>query len=315
MCGIIGYIGPRPVVPLIIEGLRRLEYRGYDSAGVAVVSDGTLTIRRSAGKLGNLEAAIAAEPLSGEFGLGHTRWATHGRPTEENAHPHRDCHGRIVVVHNGIIENFLELKRELQSQGHTFATETDTEVVAHLVEREWRDDGLEGAVRRAVARLKGLYAVVMLSADDPFKIVAVRNGPPVVVGLGEGEYFVASDIPAILAHTRNVVFLGDQEMAVVTRSGRRVLGLRRRCHRQDPDPGHLGSHRRREGRLQALHAQGDLRAAGGGARHHPGPRLAGVGHDLSRRDRARRRAPFAASTGSRWWPAARRGTRRWSASS
>jgi glucosamine--fructose-6-phosphate aminotransferase (isomerizing) len=219
MCGIIGYIGPRPVVPLIIEGLRKLEYRGYDSAGVAVVANGEIVIRRSAGKLGNLESAIAANPLSGEFGLGHTRWATHGRPTEENAHPHRDCHGRIVVVHNGIIENYLELKRELQSQGHTFVTETDTEVVAHLVEREWGDDGLDGAVRRAMTRLKGLFALVMLSADDAFKIVAVRNGPPVVVGLGDQEYFVASDIPAILAYTRNVVFLGDQEMAVVTRAG------------------------------------------------------------------------------------------------
>ena len=219
MCGIIGYIGHRQVVPLIIEGLRKLEYRGYDSAGIAVVASGELVIRRSAGKLGNLEAALAADPLSGEYGLGHTRWATHGRPTEENAHPHRDCKGRIVVVHNGIIENYLELKRELQSQGHTFVTETDTEVVAHLVEREWKDDGLDGAVRRAMTRLRGLFALVLLSADDPQKIVAVRNGPPVVVGLGEGEYFVASDIPAILQYTRNVVFLGDQEMAVVTQAG------------------------------------------------------------------------------------------------
>jgi len=219
MCGIIGYIGHRQVVPLIIEGLRKLEYRGYDSAGIAVVASGELVIRRSAGKLGNLEAALAADPLTGEYGLGHTRWATHGRPTEENAHPHRDCKGRIVVVHNGIIENYLELKRELQSQGHTFVTETDTEVVAHLVEREWKDDGLDGAVRRAMTRLRGLFALVLLSADDPQKIVAVRNGPPVVVGLGEGEYFVASDIPAILQYTRNVVFLGDQEMAVVTQAG------------------------------------------------------------------------------------------------
>ena len=219
MCGIIGYIGHRQVVPLIIEGLRKLEYRGYDSAGIAVVASGELVIRRSAGKLGNLEAALAADPLSGEYGLGHTRWATHGRPTEENAHPHRDCKGRIVVVHNGIIENYLELKRELQSQGHTFVTETDTEVVAHLVEREWKDDGLDGAVRRAMTRLRGLFALVLLSADDPQKIVAVRNGPPVVVGLGEGEYFVASDIPAILQYTRNVVFLGDQEMAIVTQAG------------------------------------------------------------------------------------------------
>ena len=219
MCGIIGYIGPRQVVPLIIEGLRKLEYRGYDSAGIAVVADGELIIRRSAGKLGNLETVLAANPLSGEYGLGHTRWATHGRPTEENAHPHRDCKGRIVVVHNGIIENYLELKRELQSQGHTFVTETDTEVVAHLVEREWQADGLDGAVRRAMTRLRGLFALVLLSADDPQKIVAVRNGPPVVVGLGDGEYFVASDIPAILQYTRNVVFLGDQEMVVVTQAG------------------------------------------------------------------------------------------------
>ena len=219
MCGIIGYIGHRQVVPLIIEGLRKLEYRGYDSAGIAVVANGELLIRRSAGKLGNLETALAADPLTGEYGLGHTRWATHGRPTEENAHPHRDCKGRIVVVHNGIIENYLELKRELQSQGHTFVTETDTEVVAHLVEREWKDDGLDGAVRRAMTRLRGLFALVLLSADDPQKIVAVRNGPPVVVGLGEGEFFVASDIPAILQYTRNVVFLGDQEMAVVTQAG------------------------------------------------------------------------------------------------
>ena len=219
MCGIIGYIGQRQVVPLIIEGLRKLEYRGYDSAGIAVVNNGELSIRRSAGKLGNLETALAADPLSGEYGLGHTRWATHGRPTEENAHPHRDCKGRIVVVHNGIIENYLELKRELQSQGHTFVTETDTEVVAHLVEREWKDDGLDGAVRRAMTHLRGLFALVLLSADDPQKLVAVRNGPPVVVGLGEGEYFVASDIPAILQYTRNVVFLGDQEMAVVTQAG------------------------------------------------------------------------------------------------
>ncbi len=219
MCGIIGYIGQRQVVPLIIEGLRKLEYRGYDSAGIAVVNNGELSIRRSAGKLGNLETALAADPLSGEYGLGHTRWATHGRPTEENAHPHRDSRGRIVVVHNGIIENYLELKRELQSQGHTFVSETDTEVVAHLVEREWKDDGLDGAVRRAMTRLRGLFALVLLSADDPQKLVAVRNGPPVVVGLGEGEYFVASDIPAILQYTRNVVFLGDQEMAVVTQAG------------------------------------------------------------------------------------------------
>jgi glucosamine--fructose-6-phosphate aminotransferase (isomerizing) len=219
MCGIIGYIGPRPPVPIIVDGLRRLEYRGYDSAGIAVVHDGQVDVRRSAGKLARLEDVLARDPVDGKYGLGHTRWATHGRPTEENAHPHRDCTGRIVVVHNGIIENYLPLKRELEQQGHKFVTETDTEIVAHLVEREMKDDGLAAAVRRALAQLRGLFALVLLSADDPDTLVAARNGPPIVVGLGEDEYFVASDIPAILSHTRNVVFLDDGEMAVVTPEG------------------------------------------------------------------------------------------------
>src|SRR4051794_7899817 len=219
MCGIIGYIGPKDVVPVLIDGLRKLEYRGYDSAGVAVVRHGSIDLRRSAGKLSNLEQVIDTDPIAGDYGVGHTRWATHGRPTEENAHPHRDCTGKIVVVHNGIIENYLDLKQELQRQGHKFVTETDTEIVAHLVERETRSDGLENAVRRALMLMRGLFALVLISADDPEKIVAVRNGPPIVVGLGEGEFFVASDIPAILSHTRNVVFLGDEEMAVITRTG------------------------------------------------------------------------------------------------
>jgi glucosamine--fructose-6-phosphate aminotransferase (isomerizing) len=219
MCGIIGYIGGKQVLPILIDGLRRLEYRGYDSAGVAVVRDGTIELRRSAGKLARLEEVIAVNPVEGEYGIGHTRWATHGRPTEENAHPHRDCTGRIVVVHNGIIENYLDLKRQLQKEGHTFVTETDTEIVAHLVEREMKDDGLENAVRRALLSMRGLFALVLISADDPNKIVTVRNGPPIVVGLGDKEFFVASDIPAILAHTRDVVFLGDEEMAVITPGG------------------------------------------------------------------------------------------------
>jgi glutamine---fructose-6-phosphate transaminase (isomerizing) len=219
MCGIIGYIGSKPVVPVLLDGLRRMEYRGYDSAGVALVSPEGISLRRSAGKLANLELAIREEPVDGLYGVGHTRWATHGRPTEENAHPHRDCTGRIVVVHNGIIENYLELKQELQAQGHEFTTETDTEIVAHLVEREMRDDGLEQAVRRALKVMRGMFAIVLVSVEDPEKIVAVRNGPPIVVGLGEKEFFVASDIPAILSHTRDVVFLGDEEMAVITRSG------------------------------------------------------------------------------------------------
>jgi glutamine---fructose-6-phosphate transaminase (isomerizing) len=219
MCGIIGYIGEKQVLPILIDGLRRLEYRGYDSAGVAVLRSGEIELRRSAGKLARLEEVIAAQPLEGEYGIGHTRWATHGRPTEENAHPHRDCTGRIVVVHNGIIENYLDLKRQLQQEGHRFVTETDTEIVAHLVERETKDDGLENAVRRALLYMRGLFALVLISADDPNKIVTVRNGPPIVVGLGDREFFVASDIPAILSHTREVVFLGDEEMAVITPSG------------------------------------------------------------------------------------------------
>ncbi|HEY7500914.1 MAG TPA: class II glutamine amidotransferase, partial [Vicinamibacterales bacterium] len=163
MCGIIGYIGDKDVLPILIDGLRRLEYRGYDSAGVAVVRDGTIELRRSAGKLMRLEEALKTNPLAGDYGIGHTRWATHGRPTEENAHPHRDCTGQIVVVHNGIIENYLDLKRQLQKEGHTFVTETDTEIVAHLVEREMKGDGLENAVRRALLHMRGLFGLVLIS--------------------------------------------------------------------------------------------------------------------------------------------------------
>jgi glucosamine--fructose-6-phosphate aminotransferase (isomerizing) len=207
------------VLPVLLDGLRRMEYRGYDSAGVALLSPEGIALRRAAGKLANLENALRTDPVDGVYGIGHTRWATHGRPTEENAHPHRDCTGRIVVVHNGIIENYLELKHELREQGHTFTTETDTEIVAHLVEREMRDDGLENAVRRALTYLRGMFAIVIVSVEDPEKIVAVRNGPPIVIGLGQDEFFVASDIPAILSHTRDVVFLADEEMAIITRSG------------------------------------------------------------------------------------------------
>jgi glucosamine--fructose-6-phosphate aminotransferase (isomerizing) len=230
MCGIIGYLGPKEVVPILLDGLRRLEYRGYDSAGVAVVRNGQIERRRSAGKLVNLERAIETQPLHGIYGVGHTRWATHGRPTEENAHPHQDCSGKIVVVHNGIIENYLDLKRQLQKQGHAFVTETDSEVIAHLIEHQMGSDprtgsgvrpqhNLEGATRQALLQLRGLFAFVAISSDDPDKIVAVRNGPPIVVGVGDNEFFVASDTPAILSHTRDVVFLGDEEMVVVTRSG------------------------------------------------------------------------------------------------
>jgi glucosamine--fructose-6-phosphate aminotransferase (isomerizing) len=233
MCGIVGYVGPKKVVPLIIEGLRRLEYRGYDSAGIAVGSPAraalaspTLELRRASGKLANLEEVLREHPLDGTFGIGHTRWATHGRPTEENAHPHRDCTGRIVVVHNGIVENYLELKRELITQGHKFVTETDTEIIAHLIEQVQKDAEaagapipIEAAVRRAVKRLTGAFALVVLSASEPDKIVAARFGPPVVIGVGEGESFVASDVPGILHHTRDIYFLADGDMAILTLAG------------------------------------------------------------------------------------------------
>jgi len=226
MCGIVGYIGSKKVVPVIIEGLRKLEYRGYDSAGIAVVgTDGKLQLRRAPGKLRNLEEAIAASPIDGTYGIGHTRWATHGRPTEENAHPHRDCTGQYVVVHNGIIENYFELKEKLQQEGHKFLTETDTEVVAHLVEKYAKELPFEEAVRQTLRELRGIYALVFLSAKDPQKLIAARNGPPSVIGLGKGENFVASDIPALLEHTREVFFLADGDVAVLTRDGVKVTDL------------------------------------------------------------------------------------------
>jgi glucosamine--fructose-6-phosphate aminotransferase (isomerizing) len=225
MCGIVGYVGSKEVVPVIIEGLRRLEYRGYDSAGIAVGDrlHSTLDVRRAPGKLIRLEESLQKKPVEGTFGIGHTRWATHGRPTEENAHPHRDCSGRIVVVHNGIIENYLDLKRELIGKGHTFATETDTEVIAHLLEQILKDAELAGssiplevAVQRAVKHLTGAFALGVLSASEPNKIIAARFGPPVVIGVGDGEAFIASDVPGILHHTRNIYFLVDGDMAILT---------------------------------------------------------------------------------------------------
>jgi glutamine---fructose-6-phosphate transaminase (isomerizing) len=224
MCGIVGYVGKKQVVPLIIDGLRKLEYRGYDSAGIAVVDeDHKLQIRRAKGKLRNLEEALRQKPLDGTYGVGHTRWATHGRPTEENAHPHRDCTGRLVVVHNGIIENYLQLKDELRKKDHQFVTETDTEIIAHLIEEHLKSGAnFEEAVRKTVTELRGIFALSMLSADEPDTIISARLGPPVVIGIGDGEYFVASDIPAILEHTRDIFFLGDGEIAVMTKDSVRV---------------------------------------------------------------------------------------------
>jgi glucosamine--fructose-6-phosphate aminotransferase (isomerizing) len=225
MCGIVGYVGNKQVVPLIIDGLRKLEYRGYDSAGIAVVDDEQhLSLRRAEGKLRNLEECIRLNPLDGNYGIGHTRWATHGRPTEENAHPHRDQSGRVVVVHNGIIENYLQLKERLAGEGSEFKTETDTEVVAHLIGfyKDRENLSLEEAVRRAVKELRGIFALSIISVDEPDTIIAVREGPPVVIGLGDGEFFVASDIPAILQHTRDVFYLGEKEIAVLTKDSVRV---------------------------------------------------------------------------------------------
>jgi glucosamine--fructose-6-phosphate aminotransferase (isomerizing) len=222
MCGIVGYVGTQKAVPIILDGLKRLEYRGYDSAGLAVYCGGEqLEVRRAEGKLRNLENAIRLNPVDGLFGIGHTRWATHGRPTEENAHPHRDCRGNIVVVHNGIVENYLSLKHQLQTEGHEFKTETDTEIIAHLVEKHF-EGNLEEAVRAAVRQLTGVFALAVISRLDPDKIVAARSGPPVVIGIGDNEYFVASDVPAILSHTRDMFFLADGDMAVLTREGVRL---------------------------------------------------------------------------------------------
>jgi glucosamine--fructose-6-phosphate aminotransferase (isomerizing) len=227
MCGIVGYLGDKNAVDIVLEGLRRLEYRGYDSAGIAVVGAEGLQIRRAAGRIKNLEALLREKPIEGRIGLGHTRWATHGRPTDENAHPHTDGSGDLVVVHNGIIENYLPIKERLQAEGHVFKSETDTEVIAHLIERHFKDTPkLDEAVRRALRELRGSYAVVVLHRQVPDRLVAAKLGAgSVVVGLGENEIFLASDIPAILSHTRDVVVLEDEDVAVVTRRGVEISQL------------------------------------------------------------------------------------------
>ena len=221
MCGIVGYIGDKDAVGVIVEGLKRLEYRGYDSAGVAVLGPEGLEVRRAAGRIKVLEGLLRERPVHGRIGIGHTRWATHGRPTDDNAHPHTDGSGTLVVVHNGIIENYLPIKERLSAEGHVFTSETDTEVIAHLIERHLKDTPrLDDAVRRALRELRGSYAIVVLSKAAPDRLVAAKHGAgSVVVGLGQGETFLASDIPALLAHTRDVVILEDEDVAVVTRHG------------------------------------------------------------------------------------------------
>ena len=224
MCGIVGYVGPRVATPMLLEGLKRLEYRGYDSAGVALMNGSGVETRRAAGKIARLEAALAAKPVHGSVGIAHTRWATHGAPTERNAHPHVDCRGQIAVVHNGIIENATTLRHTLQQAGHTFTSETDTEVLSHLIE-ELYDGNLEDAVIEALRKVEGTYGIAVISSLDPDKIVAARKGSPLLVGLGENEHFIASDVSAILSHTREVVYLDDGDVAVLTRDGYRLCDL------------------------------------------------------------------------------------------
>ncbi len=218
MCGIVGYIGKKDAISILIDGLKRLEYRGYDSAGVAVLQDGQIQLRRSAGKLANLEEVVVQNPLAGTVGIGHTRWATHGKPSEENAHPHTDCTGDLVVVHNGIIENYHLLKKQLIQEGHTFKSETDTEVVAHLLEKHFKGD-LHKALQATLRELVGSYALGVISKKDPHAVVAARNGSPLILGLGEDEYFIASDVPAILQRTRKIIYLDDGETARLTLAG------------------------------------------------------------------------------------------------
>ncbi len=225
MCGIIGYIGMRGATPLLLEGLKRMEYRGYDSAGVAVMNGGGVETRKAAGKISQLERALAASPVAGDMGIGHTRWATHGVPNECNAHPHVDCKGDIAVVHNGIIENSGTLKKELIAHGHTFVSDTDTEVIAHLIEEAF-DGNLEDAVIEALWQIEGTYGIAVVSSQDKNKIVAARKGSPLLIGLGDGEYYVASDVSAILAQTREVVYLDDGDVAVLTRDGYTILNQR-----------------------------------------------------------------------------------------
>jgi glucosamine--fructose-6-phosphate aminotransferase (isomerizing) len=224
MCGIVGYIGSQEAAGILIDGLRKLEYRGYDSAGVAILSEGRIAIARRQGKLARLAEELAERPLAGQVGIGHTRWATHGAPSDENAHPHKDCSGRFAVVHNGIIENYLALRERLEAEGHLFTSETDTEVLAHLLESLYQGDLYE-AVRGALQLVEGSYALVAVSREQPERLVAARQHSPLIVGHGEGQYFVASDVPAIIAHTRQVTYLRNGEIADISRDGVRITGL------------------------------------------------------------------------------------------
>ncbi len=235
MCGIVGYVGPRPLIPLLVDGLKRLEYRGYDSAGVAVAGNGAgLEIRRASGKLVNLERALSQAPVEGTYGVGHTRWATHGQPTERNAHPHTDCRRRIAVAHNGIIENYAALKERLRAAGHVFTSDTDTEVVAHLIESKL-NGSLAAAVRQSVAELHGSFALAVISTDEPSTIVAARRNAPVIVGLGTNEAFLASDVVALLPYTREIIYLEDEELAVLAPTAVEISDFSGQPHTRPPE--------------------------------------------------------------------------------
>jgi len=225
MCGIVGYIGKRNAVPILIEGLRRLEYRGYDSTGIAFYENGNIVLRKTAGKLANLESIIRDHNYESHLGIGHTRWATHGKPSDINAHPHSDCSGKVMVVHNGIIENYLSLKKTLIAEGHVFRSETDTEVIAHLIERYLHDGNLLEAVRKALHKVKGTYALAVISNADPDKIIAARKGSPLIIGWGKEEYLLASDVPAILNYTKDAIFLNDNEVVVLHKNGVEITDL------------------------------------------------------------------------------------------
>ena len=281
MCGIVGYVGPQAAVDVVVGGLRRLEYRGYDSAGVAVVAEdpgeatagGGVAIAKKAGKLANLEKVLADEPLpAAHLGIGHTRWATHGAPNDRNAHPHRSANGRVALVHNGIIENYRSLRAELEAAGTPLLSETDTEIVAQLLGRDL-DAGadLATAMRTVCGRLDGAFTLVAVDAHDSGSVVAARRNSPLVVGVGEGENFVASDVAAFIEHTREAIELGQDQVVVITRDGVSVTGFDGSRSRGAALPRRLGPVRRREGRVRLVHAQGDLRTAQGGGRHPAGP--------------------------------------------
>ncbi len=225
MCGIVCYVGKRDAVPILLEGLQRLEYRGYDSSGIAVQNHGPVQVVRSVGKIGNLQAKVATAPLSGQTGIGHTRWATHGKPTETNAHPHSDCTGSFAVVHNGIIENYAFLRQELHRRGHKFQSETDTEVIAHLLEENW-DGNLESTLRKSISQLRGTFGLGVLSTHAPGTIALARRGSPLLLGVGKGEMFAASDVSAILPHTNQVIYLEDEDLAVLHPSSYEITSLK-----------------------------------------------------------------------------------------